>query len=94
MFRWPEGLDRHPREAKAFYSTIAAATLGGVALGATALNPIRALYWTAVINGVLAVPLMAIMMIMVVNPRIMGQLTAPWWMVLVMGLATVAFIMF
>lgn len=101
MFRWPEGLDRHPREAKAFYSTIAAATLGGVALGSTALNPIRALYWTAVINGVLAVPLIAIMMIMVVNPRIMGQLTAPWWMVaagwitvLVMGLATVAFIMF
>ncbi|CAN7548542.1 divalent metal cation transporter [Mesorhizobium amorphae] len=99
MFRWPEGLDRRPREAKAFYATIAAATLGGVALSFTALDPIRALYWSAVINGVLAVPLMAIMVMMASSPRVMGRLTAPWWMVLVggltvlvMALATIGFL--
>lgn len=99
MFRWPEGLDRRPREAKAFYATIAAATLGGVALSFTALDPIRALYWSAIINGVLAVPLMAIMVMMASSPRVMGRLTAPWWMVLVggltvlvMALATIGFL--
>ena len=90
MFRWPEGLDRRPREAKAFYATIAAATLGGVALSFTALDPIRALYWSAVINGILAVPLMAIMVMMASSPRVMGRLTAPLWMVLVAGLAVLA----
>ena len=100
MFRWPEGLDRRPSEAKAFYGTIAVATLGSVALSFTALDPIRALYWTAVINGILAVPLTAILVRMVVNPRIMGRLTAPWWMavagwltVVVMAFATIGFLL-
>jgi Mn2+/Fe2+ NRAMP family transporter len=101
MFRWPEGLDRRPHEAKAFYATIAVATLGSVVLSVTALDPIRALYWSAVINGILATPLMAIMVMMAVNPRIMGRLTAPRWMaaigsltVLVMALATIGFVVF
>jgi Mn2+/Fe2+ NRAMP family transporter len=88
MFRWPEGLDRRPREAKAFYGVIAAATLGGVALSA----------WSAVVNGILAVPLAAMMVVMSLNPRIMGRLTAPWWIaaggaatVVVMALATIGF---
>src|SRR5262249_3527600 len=80
-FRWPEGLDRRPKEAKAFYAVIAAATVGSVVLSFTALDPIRALYWSAVINGILAVPLMAIMLRIAVNPRIMGRLTAPRWMI-------------
>jgi Mn2+/Fe2+ NRAMP family transporter len=98
MFRWPEGLDRPPREAKAFYATIAAATLGSVVVSFTAFDPIRALYWTAVVNGILAVPLMAIMVMMASSPRVMGRLTAPRWMVavgwlavLVMALATIGF---
>lgn len=49
MMQWPAGLDRRPKEAKAFYATIAVATLGSIALSFTALNPIRALYWSAVI---------------------------------------------
>jgi Mn2+/Fe2+ NRAMP family transporter len=98
MMRWPEGLDRRPNEAKAFYATIAVATIGSVALSFTPLNPIRALYWSAVINGILAVPLMTIMVMMAANKRVMGRLTAPWWMVLaggfavlIMALATIAF---
>jgi NRAMP (natural resistance-associated macrophage protein)-like metal ion transporter len=100
MFRWPEGLNRPPREAKAFYGIIAAATLGSIALSFIALDPIRALYWSAVINGILATPLIAIMTMMAANPRIMGRLTAPWWMVLggglttlVMALATLGFLL-
>jgi Mn2+/Fe2+ NRAMP family transporter len=89
MFHWPEGLDRRPREAKAFYATIAATTLGGVALNFTGLDPIRALYWSAVVNGILAAPLMAIMIMIAMNPRIMGRLTLPPWMAVVGGLATV-----
>jgi len=98
MFRWPEGLDRLPKEAKAFYATIAAATIGSVILSFTALDPIRALYWSAVVNGILAVPLMAIMLSIAASPRIMGRLTAPRWMLvvgwfatLVMALATIGF---
>ncbi len=98
MFRWPEGLDRQPKEAKAFYATIAVATIGSVVFSFSALDPIRALYWSAVINGILAVPLMGLMLTMAVNPRIMGRLTAPWWMIatgalatLVMALAAIGF---
>jgi NRAMP (natural resistance-associated macrophage protein)-like metal ion transporter len=98
VFRWTEGLDRRPREAKAFYATIAVTTLGGVALNFTALDPIKALYWSAVVNGVLAAPLMAVMMVIATNPRIMGRLTLPrsmlvggWLATLVMTLATIGF---
>lgn len=98
MFRWPEGLDRRPREAKSFYGTIAIATIGGVVLSFIAIDPIRALYWSAFLNGVLATPLMIVLLAMATNRRITGRLTAPTWMVslgwlavLVMSLATIAF---
>jgi NRAMP (natural resistance-associated macrophage protein)-like metal ion transporter len=98
VFRWTEGLDRRPREAKSFYATIAIVTLGGVALNFTALDPIKALYWSAVVNGVLAAPLMAVMMVIATNPRIMGRLTLPrpmlvvgWLATFVMALATIGF---
>jgi NRAMP (natural resistance-associated macrophage protein)-like metal ion transporter len=98
VFGWTEGLDRRPREAKSFYATIAVATLGGVALNFTSLDPVKALYWSAVVNGVLAAPLMAVMMVIAMNPRIMGRLTLPrpmlvmgWLATSVMALATVGF---
>ena len=94
-FRWNEGLDRAPRDAKAFYATIAVGTLGGVALNYTALDPIKALYWSAVVNGVLAAPLMAVMMIVSVNRKVMGRLTlsprmqiAGWIATIVMAAAS------
>ncbi len=88
IFRWTEGLDRRPREAKAFYATIAAATLGGAALNFTSLDPVKALYWSAVVNGLLSAPLMAVMMVIAMNPRIMGRLTLPFPMAAVGWLAT------
>jgi Mn2+/Fe2+ NRAMP family transporter len=72
-FRWRTGLDRKPGEAKAFYATIAAATAAGVILNMTPIDPMRALFWSAVVNGVVAVPIMALMMLMAANPRVMGE---------------------
>ena len=88
VFQWPEGLDRRPREAKAFYGTIAVATLAGAALNFTSLDPIKALYWSAVVNGVLAAPLMAVMVMIAVNPRIMGRFTLSRPMIIGGWLAT------
>ena len=97
-FQWPEGLDRRPRKAKAFYGAIAAGTLCGVALNFTALDPIKMLYWSAVVNGVLAAPLMALLMLVASNQRIMGTLTISramrvggWLATLVMALCTLGF---
>jgi NRAMP (natural resistance-associated macrophage protein)-like metal ion transporter len=98
VFGWTEGLDRRPREAKAFYATIAIATMGGVALNFTSIDPVKALYWSAVVNGVLAAPVMAVMMLIAMNPRIMGRLTLPrpmlvggWLATAVMAIATAGF---
>jgi Mn2+/Fe2+ NRAMP family transporter len=71
--KWPEGLARKPRKAKAFYATIAVATLLGVLINFSPVSPIKALYWSAVINGVAAVPIMAMMMHMTANKRVMGD---------------------
>ena len=70
---WPEGLARKPMAAKAFYATIALATMVGALINFSPINPIKALFWSAVINGVVAVPVMAIMMILTANPKIMGE---------------------
>lgn len=71
-FHWPEGLDQKARAAKRFYGIIALATLGGVMLDFTSIDPVQALIWSAVINGVIAIPIMAVMMIMASKPEIMG----------------------
>ncbi len=80
--RWPNGLARKPKAAKAFYATIALATLIGALINFSPINPIRALYWSAVINGVVAVPVIAIMMVMTANPKIMGEFVVrgPLWL--------------
>ena len=75
MLGRPASLDSKPMKARLFYGTIAATTLAGALLESVGVNPVRALYWSAVINGVLAAPLMALMMMIVTNPRAMGHLT-------------------
>jgi NRAMP (natural resistance-associated macrophage protein)-like metal ion transporter len=75
MLGRPASLDSKPLKARVFYGTIAATTLAGGLLQEFGVNPVRALYWSAVINGVLAAPLMALMMLIVTNPRAMGHLT-------------------
>ncbi len=71
--RWPVGLARRPLKAKAFYATIAGATLVGGILNFTHLDPVKALFWSAVINGVVAVPIMVMTMRMATNKKIMGE---------------------
>jgi Mn2+/Fe2+ NRAMP family transporter len=68
-------LDAKPLSARLFYGTIAVTTLAGASLEGVGIDPARALYWAAVVNGVLAGPLMVIMMLIVRNPRAMGRLT-------------------
>jgi Mn2+/Fe2+ NRAMP family transporter len=73
--KWPVGLARKPKEAAAFYSVLALSAAIGIALNFTSINPISALYWSAVINGVLAVPVMVLLMIMARRKDVMGHFT-------------------
>jgi Mn2+/Fe2+ NRAMP family transporter len=66
-------LAQRPGRARAFYGAMALATLVGAILNFTPLDPIKALFWSAVINGVAAVPIMAIIMLMASRKRVMGQ---------------------
>jgi NRAMP (natural resistance-associated macrophage protein)-like metal ion transporter len=71
--QWPSGLARRPNQAKAFYATILASTLLGMAVGLSPLDPIKALFWSAVINGLVAVPVMVMVMLLTSNKKIMGK---------------------
>ncbi len=75
MAGFPGSLDAKPLSARLFYATIAVTTLSGAALNGIGIDPARALYWAAVVNGILAAPLMAAMMLIVRNPRAMARLT-------------------
>jgi len=70
--RWPVGLARKPLRAKAFYATIALATVLGALTTSVGIDPMKALVGAAVINGIVAVPVMAVLMLIAGNPRIMG----------------------
>ena len=71
----PGSLDAKPLSARLFYATIAITTFAGAALNGVGIDPARALYWAAVVNGILATPLMAVMMLIARNPRAMGKLS-------------------
>ena len=94
---WPIGLGLEPLEAKGFYGIIILATLLGAGIDFTSIDPIRALIWSAVLNGVIAVPIMALMMRMAVQPDIMGAFVITprlqrlgWFATALMALAVVA----
>ena len=95
-FEWQTGLDMKLHEAREFYGIIAFATVGGVLLNFTRLDPIKALLWSADINCVIAVPIMAVMMLLGANRKVMGPFVVRsglrrlgWLATAVMG-ATVA----
>ena len=89
---WTTGLDRKPLDAKAFYVTIAISTLIGVGINFVGLDPIKALFWSAVINGVVAVPLMVIIMLMAMREDVMGDFVLPraLWVIGWLSTATMA----
>jgi NRAMP (natural resistance-associated macrophage protein)-like metal ion transporter len=94
--KWPTGLDRKPLDAKGFYAVLTVATLLGLAINFPAvqhhthLSPVKALFWSAVVNGVVAVPIMVVMMLMVQNKKIMGQFTRVSKTLRIMGWAATA----
>jgi NRAMP (natural resistance-associated macrophage protein)-like metal ion transporter len=71
----PYGLEQKPKQAKLFYGVLVFASIAGIALNFTPIDPIKALYWSAVINGVAAVPSMIMIMRMSTNPKVMGKFT-------------------
>jgi NRAMP (natural resistance-associated macrophage protein)-like metal ion transporter len=73
--RWPVSLQRSPRRVKRFYAVLAVSVGAGVVLNFLPLNPIKALYWAAVLNGVASVPVVAMMMWMTSSRRVMGDFT-------------------
>ncbi|MEI9994068.1 MAG: divalent metal cation transporter [Rhizomicrobium sp.] len=73
---WNEGLDNMPWQATGFYAVITAAVVLGVVMDYSGLDPIKALFWSAVINGVIAVPMMFAMMFVVSSTKLMGPFTA------------------
>ncbi len=77
---WPIGLERKAREARRFYGVIALGFLVGLAILALPITPIEALFWSAVLNGVIAVPLMIATMVVVSSRRYLGPFVAPGWL--------------
>ena len=99
VFGWPAGLSHGFREARGFYFIIIAATAIGAVMGALEVDPIKALVWSAIVNGVISVPIMVVMMRIGQSPALMGDLTISrrhrifgWAATVVMALA-VAFML-
>jgi NRAMP (natural resistance-associated macrophage protein)-like metal ion transporter len=95
--QWPVGLARKPKQAVAFYAVLALSAGVGIALNFTPINPISALYWSAVINGVLAVPVMMLLMLMSRRKEVMGRFVVGgtlywlgWLSTAVMALSVIA----
>jgi NRAMP (natural resistance-associated macrophage protein)-like metal ion transporter len=86
--KWSVGLSRKPEKAVAFYAALAVSVLLGIGLNFTPINPIKALYWSAVINGVLAPPVMVLLMLLVRNERVMGKLIVEGWLYWIGWIAT------
>ncbi len=96
---WPVGLSRQPKQARAFYGTIAAATLVGAVANVLKVSPMKALVWSAVLNAIVAAPIMALIMHMATSPAVMGKFTigrrsrtVGWIATWVMGAASLGFI--
>ena len=70
---WRTGLDRKLFEAREFYAIVAFATVGGVLLDFSPVDPIKALFWSAVLNGFIAVPIMAVTMMLAQRRDVMGK---------------------
>lgn len=87
--RWRTSLQRKPGEAIRFYATMTVATLMGLSLNFMHIDPVKALFWAAILNGVVAAPLMAIIMIMASSRKVMGKLVIPHYLKTMGWLATV-----
>ncbi len=94
---WRTGLEKAPRDAVPFYAVLGVAILLGVGIDFTPLDPIKALFWSAVLNGIITVPVMAAMLVVASRPARMGAFVATlgqrvlgWTATAVMAAAAVA----
>jgi Mn2+/Fe2+ NRAMP family transporter len=78
--RWKTSLERKPGEAVRFYAAIAIATLIGLSLNFMHIDPVKALFWAAILNGIVAAPLMAVIMVMASSRKVMGKLIIPTYL--------------
>ena len=93
---WNSGLENKAHDARGFYSIIAISVLLGLVIQYTPISPMKALFWSAVINGIIAVPLIVVIILLVSKKSVMGKFTASrpiiilgWIAVAVMGAAAV-----
>jgi len=91
---WKEGLEKKATDARGFYGVIAVSVLAGLSIEFSSISPMKALFWSAVINGVVAVPLLIVIILLASRPSVMGIYTSGrsiiilgWITTLVMGLA-------
>ncbi len=87
MFGWREGLSRTVREARGFYGVIIASVGVGLTLGFVGVDPIRALYFAAILNGLAAVPLILVMLVLSSSRRVLGEQTGGWLSNILLGIA-------
>jgi Mn2+/Fe2+ NRAMP family transporter len=87
---WSYGLSRKLRDARGFYAVMSAGTVFGVVFNFLGINPIDALFWTAVLNGFLAPPLLVLVMLVANNRSVMGEWTNGRWLNVLGWTTTVA----
>ena len=99
-FRWPTGLGLTVAEARGFYAILTVATVLGVAIDVAGIDSMKMLLWSAVVNGVIAVPIMAVMMLLAADPGVMGAFVVSrrlkilgWLAVAVMGASVLAMLL-
>jgi Mn2+/Fe2+ NRAMP family transporter len=93
---WQWGLERKAADARGFYGVIAVSVLAGLVIQYSPISPMKALFWSALINGVVAVPLMVVIILLASRKSVMGAFTASrpiivlaWIATLVMGAAAI-----
>jgi Mn2+/Fe2+ NRAMP family transporter len=86
---WKEGLERSATDARGFYAVITVSVLLGLAMQFSPISPMRALFWSAVINGVVAVPMIVVVILLASRKSVMGNYTASK-AIIVLGWMTVA----
>ena len=79
-FQWRASLETRPQQAPKFYAVLSGATIVGVLLNFWGIDPIRALYWSAILNGITAVPLMLVLMLLANNKAVVGKFTLPGYL--------------
>ena len=85
---WREGLENRVEDARGFYAVIAVSVLAGLLIQYSPISPMRALFWSAVINGVVAVPLMVVIILLSSRKSVMGEYTASRVLVVLGWIAT------